>query len=78
MAERSLWKRGRDAVEGVGVWLTFKFFGLLPLDNASDFGGWLARNIGPRLGASKRARINLHCAMPVSYTHLDVYKRQRL
>jgi KDO2-lipid IV(A) lauroyltransferase len=64
MAERSLWKRGRDAVEGVGVWLTFKFFGLLPLDNASDFGGWLARNIGPRLGASKRARINLHRAMP--------------
>jgi KDO2-lipid IV(A) lauroyltransferase len=64
MAERSAWKRGRDAVEGAGVWLTFKFFGLLPLDNASAFGGWLGRSIGPHLGASKRARINLRRAMP--------------
>jgi len=39
-------------------------FGLLPLDAASDFGGWLARRIGPALGISKRARLNLAAAMP--------------
>ena len=37
---------------------------LLPLDWASALGGALARIIGPRLGVTKRARINLHAAMP--------------
>jgi KDO2-lipid IV(A) lauroyltransferase len=64
VAERSPVKRCRDAVEGAAFWLVFKLLGLLPLDTASDLGGWIARAIGPRLGASKRARINLRCAMP--------------
>lgn len=51
-------------VEGAGAWLLFRFFRLLPLDAASGFGGFLARSIGPRLGASKRARLNLRRAMP--------------
>jgi KDO2-lipid IV(A) lauroyltransferase len=37
---------------------------LLPLDWASAAGGAFARWLGPRLGISKRARINLHLAMP--------------
>jgi KDO2-lipid IV(A) lauroyltransferase len=39
-------------------------FGALPLDVASALGGRLARNLGPRLGVSKRARLNLATAMP--------------
>jgi KDO2-lipid IV(A) lauroyltransferase len=39
-------------------------FGALPLDRASALGGWLARRIGPALGISKRARLNLAAAMP--------------
>jgi len=37
---------------------------LLPLDWASALGGGLARLIGPHLGISKRARLNLQAAMP--------------
>jgi KDO2-lipid IV(A) lauroyltransferase len=37
---------------------------LLPLDRASALGGALARLIGPRLGVTKRARLNLRAAMP--------------
>lgn len=43
------------------------FFGamrVLPLDVASGFAGMLARQIGPRLGVSERARRNLRRAMP--------------
>jgi KDO2-lipid IV(A) lauroyltransferase len=38
--------------------------GLLPLDWASALGGALAQLIGPRLGITKRARLNLHAAFP--------------
>jgi Kdo2-lipid IVA lauroyltransferase/acyltransferase len=37
---------------------------LLPLDRASAVGGRLGRWIGPRLGISKRARLNLRAALP--------------
>jgi KDO2-lipid IV(A) lauroyltransferase len=39
-------------------------FGLLPIDRASALGGALARWIGPRLGLTKRARLNLRAALP--------------
>jgi Kdo2-lipid IVA lauroyltransferase/acyltransferase len=38
--------------------------GLLPLDWASWLGGVTGRLIGPRLGITKRARINLRAALP--------------
>ena len=44
--------------------LLFGGFGLLPLDRASALGGALARAIGPRLGLTKRARLNLRRALP--------------
>jgi Kdo2-lipid IVA lauroyltransferase/acyltransferase len=53
-----------DWIEGAGAALFYGFFWLLPLDWASGLGGFLARVIGPRLGISKRARTNLHLAMP--------------
>lgn len=51
-------------VEGWGAALCFGAFGLLPLDWASAIGGALARVIGPRLGISKRARLNIARALP--------------
>ena len=54
----------RHRLEAIGVRALFALFGALPVDAASAVGGWLARTIGPRLGASKRAVLNLRRAMP--------------
>jgi Kdo2-lipid IVA lauroyltransferase/acyltransferase len=51
-------------LEGWGAALCFGAFGLLPLDWASAIAGTLARKIGPRLGISKRARLNIGRALP--------------
>lgn len=40
------------------------FFGMMGLDRASDFGGRLARFIGPKLGITNRARRNIGRALP--------------
>ncbi|MFN4312609.1 MAG: lysophospholipid acyltransferase family protein [Ferrovibrio sp.] len=42
------------------LWL----FGLLPLDAASAFGGWLARRLGPHFAVTRHAVRNLARAMP--------------
>jgi Kdo2-lipid IVA lauroyltransferase/acyltransferase len=49
--------------------MCFGAFGLLPLDWASAIGGALARAIGPRLGISKRARLNIRRALPELADH---------
>ncbi len=51
-------------LEAFGAALLFGFFRLLPLDAASALGGWLGRVVGPRLGVTKRAAINLRRALP--------------
>lgn len=51
-------------IEAFGARLMFGFFSLLPLDTASWLGGWLGRLVGPRLGVTKRAAINLRRALP--------------
>jgi len=51
-------------LEALGAALLFGLFRLLPLDAASALGGWLGRSIGPRLGVTKRAAINLRRALP--------------
>ena len=51
-------------LRGLGARFLLGLFRLLPVDAASALGGFLARTIGPRLGASKRAVINLRRAMP--------------
>ena len=51
-------------LQGWGAALCFGAFGLLPLDRASAIGGTVARAIGPRLGISKRARLNIGRAFP--------------
>ena len=54
----------RHRVEARLAGLAFGAVNLLPLDSASALGGTLARWIGPRLGATKRARLNLRAALP--------------
>jgi KDO2-lipid IV(A) lauroyltransferase len=51
-------------IEAVGAGLMFGLFRLLPLDAASTVGGWLGRLVGPHLGVTKRAQINLQRALP--------------
>jgi Kdo2-lipid IVA lauroyltransferase/acyltransferase len=51
-------------VEAAGAALMFGLFRLLPLDAASALGGFLGRLVGPRLGVTKRAAINLRRALP--------------
>jgi len=60
MAERRI----GHALEALGARVLFWLFSVLPIDWASAAGGWLARSIGPRIGASKRAVVNLRRAMP--------------
>jgi KDO2-lipid IV(A) lauroyltransferase len=51
-------------IEAWGAGAFFAAMRALPLDAASALGGALGRAIGPRLGISKRARLNLHAALP--------------
>jgi KDO2-lipid IV(A) lauroyltransferase len=51
-------------LEAWGAALAFGALGWLPIDRASALGGALGRWLGPRLGISKRARINLRRAFP--------------
>ncbi len=54
----------RSRVEAWLAALLIGALGLLPLDWASALGGLTGRLIGPRLGITKRARINLRAAFP--------------
>jgi len=55
-----------------GLWMTL--MRLFPVDRASRIGGALARWVGPRIGASKRAERNLKLALP----ELDEAARGRI
>ena len=57
-------KRFRYAIEALALRFAFALLGLLPVDAASNFGGFIGRHIGPRLPASARARRNLRLAFP--------------
>ncbi|MGH7115328.1 MAG: lysophospholipid acyltransferase family protein [Stellaceae bacterium] len=51
-------------LEAWGAAVAFGAFGLLPIDWASAVGGAIGRRLGPFLGVSKRARINLRRSFP--------------
>ncbi len=51
-------------LEWLGAALAFAGLRILPIDRASAIGGAIGRRIGPLLGISKRARINLRRAFP--------------
>lgn len=51
-------------IEALLLKITLALFRLPGLDRASAIGGWLGRNIGPRLGITRRARRRIARAMP--------------
>ena len=57
-------KRLRYLIEALALRIVFALLGLLPVDAASNLGGFLGRSIGPRLPASARARRNLRLVFP--------------
>lgn len=50
--------------EAAALLFAFAVFRLAGLDNASALGGWIGRNIGTRLAASRKARANLEKSFP--------------
>jgi Kdo2-lipid IVA lauroyltransferase/acyltransferase len=54
----------RQGAEAAGLLAVMAVFAVLPLDWASALGGAIARLVGPRLGASRRALRNLERALP--------------
>lgn len=60
--------------EAAAAGLVFGLFRLLPVSAASALGGWLGRNIGPHLAASRKADKNIAMALP----ELDAKKRQQI
>ena len=46
------------------LYILFFIFKCLPVKSTSDIGGWLGRNVGVRLAASRKAERNLARAMP--------------
>mgnify|MGYP002624984305 CR=1 FL=1 len=54
----------RHAIEGALQCLLLGIFWILPLDLASNLGGWVARQVGCRLPVSKRAMEHLRIAFP--------------
>lgn len=57
-------ERAAHRMEGWVAALVAAALGLLPIDWASALGGAVGRHIGPHLGITKRARINLRRAYP--------------
>ncbi|MEM7173315.1 MAG: lauroyl acyltransferase [Pseudomonadota bacterium] len=54
----------RYPLESAGLYLALGILSCLPIDSASNLGGWLGRNIGYRLGVTRRAKRNLKLAFP--------------
>ncbi len=57
-------KRLRYLIEALALRAGFALLGWLPVDAASNLGGFLGRKIGPHLSVSARARRNLRLAFP--------------
>ncbi len=57
-------KKIRYFFEAIGLYALFIFFKILPAKTASNIGGWIGRNIGCRLPASRKAQRHLSLAMP--------------
>ena len=49
----------RYLLEAALLYLLFFFFKLMPAKTASNIGGWIGRNIGARLAASRKALRNI-------------------
>ena len=54
-------------LQAVRARLLFWLFGMLSLDKASEFGGWLARSFGPYTRAHRTAAFNLRKSLKYKY-----------
>lgn len=69
-------KKFRYAMEAALLYLAFGLFKIMGPRGASAFGGFIGRGIGPRLGASKKALVNIRAAMPdTTQTQQDIIIR---
>lgn len=57
-------KKIRYMIEAAFLWIAFVIFKALPAETASNAGGWIGRNVGTRLAASRKAYKNLERALP--------------
>ncbi len=57
-------RRLRRKLEAGLVWLLFHALRGLPVEAASNVGGWLGRTLGPHLPVSRRARRNMRMIFP--------------
>ena len=57
-------RRLRYALETAAVYALYGFFKILPLETASDTGGFIFSLAGPKMGISRRARKNLQESFP--------------
>ena len=60
----SFGKKLSYALEAAGLYLAFLVFYLLPAPVASNLGGLIGRNVGPRLATSRKALHNLRQSLP--------------
>lgn len=67
-------KKIRYAFEGLLCFILFGFFKIFPAHISSNIGGFLARSIGPRLAASRKADRNLETSLP----NLDLKERKMI
>lgn len=57
-------KKLRYFLEAIVLYMVFGIFKCLPPQTASNAGGWIGRNIGSLLAASRKARKHIKMAMP--------------
>lgn len=57
-------RRFRYLLETALVYVFYSVFRIMPVDMASNTCGWVFRQIGPRLGASRKAEKNIAFALP--------------
>jgi Kdo2-lipid IVA lauroyltransferase/acyltransferase len=62
-------KKIRYALEAILVWVLLKIFSGLSPEYASNFGGWIARTLGPYLAVSRRALKHINLSFPNYSAH---------
>lgn len=54
----------RYLFEAIALYALYYFFKILPIEKASNFGGWLTKTIGSRMAVSRKALHNIELSLP--------------
>lgn len=57
-------KKIGQLLEAAALWIMFALFRIIGPDLSSALGGWIGGAVGPRLAASRKARVNLKNSFP--------------